>query len=323
MLEIKNMSIVILTYNSQRTLERCLEAVSKLEYPDRNIEVLMLDNGSQDNTLEIIKQYGYNYKVLPEYNLSRLRNFGADASNGEIIAFIDSDCIVSADWAMQVNKWFNDPSVGIVGNEYILPENATKFERNWYANYNFGVNEKELIPAGNMAIRKAYFEQLGGFDNRLSTGEDDYILGVFRRAGYKTISDHKVRSIHLGNAKNLCQYFRKEKWYGLGMLGTLHMTKLDKPLIATLIFMTSVLVSIFCLLTFCLYDFKIFVLLASYSALIAFAVILFSALDRVFRKRRKGNLAYVMIVFIVFFLARFSSLVKQMSTVSKKRGSQL
>jgi len=308
MSKIKNISIIILTYNSQQTLWPCLESITALDYPKDFIEILLLDNGSHDNTVQIIQQFGYEHISLPDFNLSELRNYGADMSTGDIVSFIDSDCVVSADWLTQVVKWFDDPTVGIVGNEYLLPRDATIFERNWYNKSNYGIKYNELIPAGNMAVKKEYFCQLGGFDNNLLTGEDDYILRKFRSAGFKTISDHRIRSVHLGNPKNLWEYFKKEIWYGLGMLGTLHLSQWDKPLIATIAFFLSFLLG-------CVFLIFYFVTASSYlivpiacAFVCSLALPLLSALDRVYGKKRKGNPFFVMLIFIIFFMARVKSL---------------
>ena len=309
MSKIKNISIVILTYNSQQTLRPCLESITALDYPKDFIELFLLDNGSHDNTVQIIQQFGYNYISLPDLNLSELRDYGADVSAGDIIAYIDSDCVVVADWLAQVVKWFDDPTVGIVGNEYLLPEDATIFERNWYNKSNYGIQYNELIPAGNMAVKKEYLHQLGGFDNNLLTGEDDYILKRFRQAGYKTISDHQVCSVHLGNAKNLREYFKKETWYGLGMLGTLHLSHWDKPLIATIVFFLSFLLSCIFLIFYFVTASSYLLVPATCAFLCSLALPLLSAIDRVYRKKRKGNPFFVMIIFIVFFMARLNSLL--------------
>ena len=170
-------SIIILTYNSQNTIKECIAAIKNIEYPADSIEVILLDNGSSDKTLTIIERMGFTYHSLPDLNLSELRNYGAKLASNGIIAYVDSDCVLFPEWISQIIKWFDDPQVGIVGNEYLLPHKTTYFEKNWYNISNYGIKEDDLIPAGNMAINKEIFLRLGGFDESLLTGEDDYILG--------------------------------------------------------------------------------------------------------------------------------------------------
>lgn len=302
-------SIVVLTYNSEKTIGFCLDALMGLDYPEDLLEIVVLDNGSKDTTLKTIELYGLRYHILPDLNLSELRNYGAKISAGNIVAYIDSDCVVASDWLNQAVKWFEDPLVGIVGNEYLLPENATLFERNWYNRSNYGVKYDDLIPAGNMALRKDYFHRLGGFDKSLFTGEDDYIVGIFRQAGYLTVSDSQISSIHLGNAKNLRQYFHKESWYGLGMLGTLHLSKQDKPLIATLLFFLCISASLGLFMLALYLEKNILFASGGVALLCAILILILSTVDRIYRKKRKGNFLYVMLVYLLFFCARLKALV--------------
>jgi glycosyltransferase involved in cell wall biosynthesis len=300
--------IIILTYNSQSTIRNCLAAINNLDYPADSREIVILDNGSSDDTLKIIHEMGFTFYSLPELNLSELRNYGANIATSEIIAYVDSDCVIFSDWITQVVKWFDDPKIGIVGNEYLLPSEATVFEKNWYNQSNYGLKEDDLIPAGNMAINRKIFIKLGGFDESLVSGEDDYILKKFRSAGYKTISDYRIKSIHLGNAKTLIEYFRKETWYGFGMLGTLRFNKFDKPLIATIIFLLlifSLISSIFFFIA-TNSDFLLWIIISTIFGIILIPFL--AALERTIFKKRRGNIFYVTLIFIILFLARINSL---------------
>ena len=88
-------SVVIPTLNSAETLERCLTSIkannTKYEY-----EVIVVDAGSNDETIEIARKYAH--KVLDGMPSSINRNIGVEAARGEIICFTDSDCFVPEDW---------------------------------------------------------------------------------------------------------------------------------------------------------------------------------------------------------------------------------
>ena len=129
-----------------------------------------------------------------------------------------------------------------------------------------------------------------------------------RSAGYRTISDHMVKSIHLGNAKNLIEYFKKETWYGLGMLGTLRYDKFDKPLIATFLFFFFLLGSLFPFLFYLSSGKSLWGMVSLFSAAGIVLLPFLAALERIILKKRRGNLFYVTIIFMVFFLARINSL---------------
>ena len=78
-------------------MDPCLESLKKLTYP--NYEVVVVNDGSKDRTLEITERHGYT-KIVSQENkgLSVARNVGMQHSTGEIIAYTDSDCVADPDW---------------------------------------------------------------------------------------------------------------------------------------------------------------------------------------------------------------------------------
>lgn len=317
--EHRKYSIIVLTYNSERTIRDCLHGIKKLDYPFLFLQVIILDNGSTDKTTDIISEMGFQYHSLPELNLSELRNYGASIAEGDVIGFIDSDCVVYPDWVKQVDKWFDDPHIGIVGNEYSLPENASYFEKNWYPKSNYGLQYDGLIPGGNMAVAKEKFIRLGGFKPSLITGEDSYLLQKFRDSGYKTISDDAVRCIHLGNSRNLKEYYKKEVWYGIGMLGTVTLRRFDKPFFLTNVYLVLILLLMVSICSSILGFKAISNSVTFISCLGLIGIPFLATIHRIFIKKIRGNFVYVLITFVVFFLARIHSLAYVYNLRSFKR----
>src|SRR5207244_7067980 len=90
-------SVVVASYNGARTLKTCLESLSQLNYSD--YEIILVDDGSTDNTSEVAKHYpAVRYIHQPNQGLSVARNTGIAAASGEIVAFTDSDCRADPDW---------------------------------------------------------------------------------------------------------------------------------------------------------------------------------------------------------------------------------
>lgn len=94
-------SVIIPIYNSEKYLDRCLKSLIKQSYS--NIEVIMVDNGSKDNSIEIIKEYSKNDNRIKLYicdtnGASAARNLGLDRASGEYGLFVDSDDYVSIDY---------------------------------------------------------------------------------------------------------------------------------------------------------------------------------------------------------------------------------
>lgn len=94
--KLPTVSVVITTFNSQRTIRRCLSAVRKQNYPQKNIEILVVDGGSKDKTLEIAKRFGVRIISVPpekqgaEYN----KAVGVNSAANELLLLLDHDNIL-------------------------------------------------------------------------------------------------------------------------------------------------------------------------------------------------------------------------------------
>src|SRR5207253_407576 len=90
-------SVIVCSYNGARTLADCLNSLGKINYPD--YEVILVDDGSTDNTAQVAAQFP-NVRYIRQENqgLSHARNTGAAAAKGEVFAYTDSDCMADPDW---------------------------------------------------------------------------------------------------------------------------------------------------------------------------------------------------------------------------------
>lgn len=115
--DLPSISIVIPTYNSERTLAQCLESIVRQDYPGEKIEIIIADGGSKDKTLEIAKKFGVD-RIL--HNALRTgeagKAVGVEAAKNEIVLLQDSDNVLNEkDWLRRMVKPFED--TGVVGAE--------------------------------------------------------------------------------------------------------------------------------------------------------------------------------------------------------------
>lgn len=171
-------SVIVCSYNGGRTVEDCLSALREVDYPD--FEVVFVDDGSTDNTQEILKKFPEVRNIQqPNMGLSYARNVGAAAATGDIFAYTDSDCMPDPDWLYYLVGTLLSGDYGGVGGPNISPP-AEDWIQACVAASPGGPSHvllsdvvAEHIPGCNMAFYRWAFEKTGGFDVRYRKAGDD------------------------------------------------------------------------------------------------------------------------------------------------------
>jgi glycosyltransferase involved in cell wall biosynthesis len=232
-------SIIIPAYNESKFIEHCLKALQDLNYPQELYEIIIVDNGSSDDTVSIGKRYTQKIYICRGVNISALRNYGAKKAAGDIYAFIDADCIPAKNWLLSAVKLLAEDWC-ITGSKVKIPPGAGWIERAWFYGNESGRKEVRYINSANMIVPAEIFKRIGGFNESLRTGEDSEFCIRARRFA-KIISDGSIEVVHLGNPRTLGQFFKREIWHGLGAFGTFKIKWFDKPLIGTFLFLSLTL----------------------------------------------------------------------------------
>jgi glycosyltransferase involved in cell wall biosynthesis len=171
-------SVIVCSYNGAKTLERCLESLKEVDYPD--YEVILVDDGSKDNTQEIAARHPWivNIKQVNK-GLSVARNVGGYAATGEILAYTDSDCMADPDWLYYLVHTLTSGDYCGVGGPNISPP-AEDWIQACVSAAPGGPSHvlltdvvAEHIPGCNMAFHKWAFEKVGGFDPEYRKAGDD------------------------------------------------------------------------------------------------------------------------------------------------------
>jgi len=114
-------SVVLACFNAARTLRPCLDSLTRLNYPD--YEVVVVDDGSTDDTPQIVSQYNGLRRIRQEHlGLSAARNAGIAASTGEIVAFTDADCRADEDWLYYLAGDLLRGAFAGIGGHNFLPQ---------------------------------------------------------------------------------------------------------------------------------------------------------------------------------------------------------
>lgn len=195
-------SIVIPVHNESRTLRPCLESLFAQEH--HPIEVIVINDGSTDDTGEILASYGDRIQVLstPGIGPSRGRNLGVAHASGEYVAFTDGDCVCEPSWIRELLRGFDGrPDVAGVGGSQRTPPDDSVYGRQvgaflrafgFASDYirpheNDDIVEVKHNPTCNVLYRRTVFERVGGFLEWLWPGEDvEFDLRV-RRTGVRLL----------------------------------------------------------------------------------------------------------------------------------------
>jgi glycosyltransferase involved in cell wall biosynthesis len=235
-------SVIIPAKNAESYLQKCIDSVRAGTYPKECYEIIVVDNGSIDQTIKVAEERADRVISAPGVRIGALRNLGAEAARGSVFAFLDSDCLASKKW-IESGIASLQKEVCITGATYEIPTPACWIENDWFSQRENGRHEVSSINGGNIFVTKELFIQLNGFDDFLATGEDTEFCERAKKKG-KVIADDSISVVHLGNPKTVPQFLRREIWYGLGAFGTFRHTLFDKPLIGTLTFGASLITTI-------------------------------------------------------------------------------
>ncbi len=171
-------SVIVCSYNGGQTLEACLRSLKKLNYSD--YEVVLVDDGSKDNTKEIVSHHPWVKTIhQPNMGLSVARNVGAAHASGEILAYTDSDCMADPDWLYYLVGTLLSGDYAGVGGPNISPP-AQNWHQACVAAAPGGPSHvlltdvvAEHIPGCNMAFHRWAFDKVGGFDPEYRKAGDD------------------------------------------------------------------------------------------------------------------------------------------------------
>lgn len=257
-----DISIVIPVLNGEKNIKRCIESLLSALADEKKINIFVVDNGSNDETVSILEKMNIKYSVCKGCTISKLRNIGAMSCSSELIGFVDSDCFVKNDWFKEAKKIFQEnKNVAVVGRYYNVSDNPSWVEKIWFDMRKDVEGSVRFLPGGNMIFRRNIFEKISGFDESLATGEDYDICERVRKRGYIIYNSPWVNVEHLGNYKKLSTIIKKERWYGKGMFSK--ELRLTKPLLVALLFTaitTSLLIVFFVDYQLILYLFPLYLL---------------------------------------------------------------
>lgn len=234
-------TIVVCTHNGEKTINTCLESLNQLEYPLGKLNIIIIDNASDDNTKKIIHNF-INKAIIPtqyyyesRLGLSNARNRGILEATGEIIAYIDDDAVATRLWIKRLVKTYRYPQVGCTGGKVIpttkiIPSNKFPIHAlNYLGIFDLGDKEatclSDIYPIGcNISYRKNIFEQIGYFDitlgrigQSLLSSEEIDLCQRLQRVGYTIIYEPRAIVYHNINKNKFSLIYLLKRYYMEGV----------------------------------------------------------------------------------------------------------
>lgn len=219
-------SIILVNYNGADVLTDCLNSVEKF-IPRYNYEIIIVDNDSQDNSIDIIENKFPNIKLIKlskNIGFGSGNNAGAKVAKGEFLFLLNTDTIITSNILPHlIDLMEENPEVGIIGPKLLFPDGSFQIsfspkisikgeieakklhsyaqspaKLNLLENNFQQIKEVDIVVGAAFFIRADLFHSLGGFDEKFFMYfEESDLCQRVKNAGYKVLYTPEVSLIHI------------------------------------------------------------------------------------------------------------------------------
>lgn len=214
-------SVIVPSYNSGSTIRSCLSSLLNQSLSKEDYEIIVVDDGSTDNTGSIIMEFQVKYLWQPNSGPAAARNHGAREAKGGIILFTDSDCVPAYNWIEEMIKPFKSADIIAVKGAYgtyqkSLVARFAQIEFQERFELLMKAESIDMVDTYSAAFRRDTFRQHGGFDESfpVANNEDTDLSYKLSLTGNRMVFNPMAVVFHLRHPDTIYKYFRQKFWRG-------------------------------------------------------------------------------------------------------------
>ncbi len=212
---------VIPVKDREQLLRQCLTALAASAAQYQDARILVVDNGSIDNSREVATEFAPKVRLVKSRaaRVGGVRNAGAALDRDtDAYAFVDCDCIVPADFFQAVADTLSSSGASAVGCEVVSPSDGHWTERAWDGLHRPGGDgPRHYINSACFCILTEWFWRINGFDDTKVSSEDVDICRRLAAAGGTMWQSERLAIVHLGNPQSIGGLYRRIRWHGEGV----------------------------------------------------------------------------------------------------------
>lgn len=222
-------SIIVPTYNRLSALQECLQGMTALSFPRSQFQVIVVNDGGAPIPAEIQelfrRELDVHFYSQSNKGPAAARNFGAARADGEWLVFTDDDCTPVAGWLSELARAAENARNNVLGGSVVNGAtgnpNAQASQMLFaylYLYYHCPGKKRSQQPfftSNNLALRRAVFDAIGGFDPAMRNAEDRELCARLRMEGFKLEYVPAARVMHR-RPMSLREFWRLHSSYGKG-----------------------------------------------------------------------------------------------------------
>lgn len=211
----RRISVVVPAFEASATIERCVRALSAQTLPRDLYEIIVVDDGSSDDTASRARKAGARVlRLARNMGPAAARNAGVAIARGETVVFTDADCEPTEQFLAALTEHLRDPDVGGSKGVYLSRQRAliarfVQLEYESRYHHTARHNALDFVDTYACCFRRADIMRIGGFDSRLRACEDQEMSFRLADAGVRVRFAPDARTYHL-HCEDLWGYWHKK-----------------------------------------------------------------------------------------------------------------